>query len=199
MSSNKYLYMTTIRNPLNRIISHLHHELCIRTVESAREYMAHHHCDVDIVSATLSDIILSDCFNKTLGFIASNYYINMFTGCKIRRMCDSSSLQEAIRKLDAMSVIVKTDTSVEYIKYSKLLDLKFSMGYRPSYRSGTHIDSDATKMLGGNHTAMQRLLAMNELDMEFYEVASRKAVENFEKDRDALVQMGKFSSLYKGG
>ena len=119
-NTESILYMTTIRNPYDRIISHLHHELCIRrNKETAIAFINSFQCDFDIRRATLADIILSNCFNKTLQHITSNFYLRMFTNC-FGSECTQEHLAEAIAKLNIMSVVMITDTQEEFMKYEPL-------------------------------------------------------------------------------
>lgn len=115
LTSNRIVYFTTIRNPYDRIISHVHHELCERKEIEAIQLMEHYHCSVNISEATLADIILDPCFANNMKSMFSNYYLSVLTNC-IGDECTEVSLKEAIEKLDIMSVIMITDTPEDYAK-----------------------------------------------------------------------------------
>ena len=126
VSNNKYIYLTTIRNPIDRVISHIHHGVCtVRTVENSQQFLHNGNCSIaDIRVMTLSDLILDPCFEKELLWLSSNYYISMFTGCTVNRkkisgvgqenVCSRRHLLLAQSKLHYFSVIMMTDTSEEY-------------------------------------------------------------------------------------
>jgi hypothetical protein len=118
LTNTQILYMTTIRHPYDRIISHLHHEFCNRKEAEAIEVAKRFECDFDIRKATLSEIILSNCFNGTMQQLTSNFYLRMFTNC-ITKECTEEHLKEAIEKLNLMSVVMITDTPELYAKYSQ--------------------------------------------------------------------------------
>jgi hypothetical protein len=133
LTNTQMLYMTTIRNPYDRIISHLHHEFCERKEESAIELMKSFHCEFDIRKVTLAEIILSNCFNETLQYFTVNFYLRMFTNC-VGSQCTEEHLHEAIEKLNVMSVVMITDTPEEYAKYDDLLyHLHLSSLSHPSF------------------------------------------------------------------
>jgi hypothetical protein len=116
LTNTQMLYMTTIRHPYDRIISHLHHEFCNRKEADAIERIKQFDCNFDIRTATLPEIILSNCFNGTMEQMTSNYYLRMFTNC-IASKCTEEHLQKAIEKLNIMSVVMITDTPELYAKY----------------------------------------------------------------------------------
>jgi hypothetical protein len=114
LSRNDYLYMTTIRDPYDRIVSHLHHEFCLNTFTFAKEGMARRNCSIDIGSASLSDIILSECFDTPAFWqVNSNFYHRMFADCS-GRVCTERHSELAKAALNLMSVIILTNTPEEY-------------------------------------------------------------------------------------
>jgi hypothetical protein len=126
MSNDKYIYITTIRNPVDRVISHIHHGICtIRTLEKAQLFLHNGNCSIrNIEEMTLSDLILDNCFEKGLLWLSSNYYVSMFTGCIVNRkkldaaghgdVCSRRHLLLAQRQLHLFSVIMITDTVEDY-------------------------------------------------------------------------------------
>lgn len=117
ISSNQIIYFTTIRNPYDRIISHLHHEFCERKRIDAIDLTKNRYqCDFDITTVTLTDIILSDCFNTTLKYFTSNFYLKILTDCHDYN-CNLQHLEEAKDKLHLMTVVMITDTSADFNKY----------------------------------------------------------------------------------
>jgi hypothetical protein len=128
LTSSSIIYMTTIRHPYDRIISHLHHEICERSEADSIQFMKSQHCDgIDITTASLAEIILNPCFNSTLSYLSSNFYLKILTGCsESHRPCTEDDLKLAIDRLKIMSVIMITDTPEDYQKYLSLLSRSFS-------------------------------------------------------------------------
>jgi hypothetical protein len=117
LTSGSIIYMTTIRHPYDRIISHLHHEICQRNQVEAQLLMKTHHCDdLNVTTATLADFVLNPCFNASLSSFTSNFYMKKMTGCHNLSPCTEESLKIAIKKLEIMSVIMVTDTPEDYEK-----------------------------------------------------------------------------------
>ena len=129
ISNDKYIYITTFRNPIDRVISHLHHGICtVRSLENAQKFLHNGNCSIDnIEDMTLSDLILDPCFDKELLWLSSNYYVSMFTGCIINRkkmstdgytnVCSRKHLSIAQNMLHYFSVIMITDTFEEFGRY----------------------------------------------------------------------------------
>lgn len=126
ISNDKYIYITTLRHPIDRVISHLHHGICvIRTLENAQKFLHNGNCSIqNIKDMTLSDLILDKCFDKELLWLSSNYYVSMFTGCINNRkkistgvledVCSRRHLKIAQNKLHYFSVIMITDTLKDF-------------------------------------------------------------------------------------
>ena len=120
ISTNRFLHMVTVRHPVDRLISHLHHTMCEGTQEDAELFMKKQNCTTikNVREATLSDIILDPCFHQSnpgLYAITTNFYINMMMNCL--RHCTESDLISAMNKLHFFSVIMITDTPDEYDRY----------------------------------------------------------------------------------
>ena len=126
-SSNKFVYMTTFRNPMDRLVSHLHHEFCYNG-KPMKDRLEHHLCYG--VPETLSDLINNPCFmGSHMRGITTDYYLSMMTGC-VNRMtdengsllppkkntCNETHLKEAKRLLNYFSVILISDHAADFDK-----------------------------------------------------------------------------------
>jgi hypothetical protein len=139
VSNNRFVLMTTIRNPMDRVVSHLHHEICGQrgnTREVIQRRMQSHQCMSP--PGTVSDLIADPCFcGPHMHAITTDYYVAMLTGCA-NRMSDANSstgtstgsddwflppakntcsevhVEEAKRLLNYFSVILITDTREDF-------------------------------------------------------------------------------------
>ena len=115
LSQDNYLYMTTIRDPYDRIVSDLHHTLCLGSLQHAQEVIRNHSCSFNIRTASLTDIVTDKCFQGHFWYVSRNYYLRMFTGCEKER-CNEDSLQLAKDILQVMSVLMITDTPNDFVR-----------------------------------------------------------------------------------
>lgn len=106
----KPLYFTTVRNPADRILSHVHHGFCLPRSNEIRQF-EDIGCKFNRGTDSFADVILSPCFDQ-LGYTA-NFYVRRFGGC-MRQNCTEDNLQQAIDALHAMSVIVITEDFERY-------------------------------------------------------------------------------------
>jgi hypothetical protein len=114
LTRDNYIYMTTVRDPYDRIVSDLHHTFCLGTLDHARTTAQSHKCTFDIQHASLSDIVLSDCFDSHyFWYVTSHLYLRMFSGC-YGRECTVRHLAAAKDKLNVMTVILVTDTREDF-------------------------------------------------------------------------------------
>lgn len=114
LDTNNYLYMTTIRDPYDRLVSHLHHEFCGGTLIHAKAVVERLNCTFDIEKASLTEIVMSDCFDTPrFWHINSNFYLQMFAGC-VGQTCGPSNLEQASAVMQIMSVILLTNSPEEY-------------------------------------------------------------------------------------
>ena len=116
MDLNNLLYMTTIRDPYDRIVSDFHHTLCQGTLEHARDIVRIHNCSYDVETASLTDIVMDSCFDTRMWYMTTNYYVRMFSGCK--RDCNASHVKIATDKLEVMSVILLTNSPEQYDRFA---------------------------------------------------------------------------------
>ena len=87
-TNNRFVFMTTFRNPMDRVVSHLHHEFCGRGGSEQERRMKSHHCLS--TPGTLSDVIADPCFSgQNMKAITTDYYLAMLTGC-VNRMSDGN-------------------------------------------------------------------------------------------------------------
>ena len=129
ITNDKYIYITTIRNPIDRVISHIHHGFCTaRSLEKSNTLLQNANCSSigNIQHMTLSDLIMDRCFENELLWLSSNYYVSMFTGCTVNKkktaaghenVCSRRHLLLAQSKLHYFSVIMITDTFEDYERY----------------------------------------------------------------------------------
>jgi hypothetical protein len=126
-SNTQFVYMTTIRNPMDRVYSHLHHDFCVLpSIEDTQARLTTHGCVNPL--GTFSDLISDSCFdNGPMRYMTTDYYLAMLTGCtnrnNIRRVpsfpppeentCSEDHLEEAKRILNYFSVILISDNSAE--------------------------------------------------------------------------------------
>jgi hypothetical protein len=123
-SNTHFVYMTTIRNPMDRMVSHLHHEFCGMGPLNVERELRSHGCLRP--PGTLSDLISDPCFDRQrMSHITTDYYLAMLTGCANRMSrddhfeppgtdtCSEVHLEEAKRMLNYFSVILISDNSVE--------------------------------------------------------------------------------------
>jgi hypothetical protein len=132
-SNSQFVFMTTIRNPTDRVVSHLHHEFCGQggaySKEEVTDRLLSHLCLSR--PRTLSDLIADPCFSAhPMNSITTDYYLAMFTGCKNRKSdgnhglllspaddkttCSEVHLEEAKRMLNYFSVILISDNSADF-------------------------------------------------------------------------------------
>ena len=152
-SNSRFIYMTTMRNPMDRLVSHLHHEFCGRDGSQMSARLHAHTCYS--APRTLSDLIADPCFgSQHMRSITTDYYLAMLTGCANRlfdgkkylppekNTCNEDHLTEAKKILNYFSVILISDNSADFNKYGELLDLRLSITFKEQYRTGTHANSD---------------------------------------------------------
>ena len=125
ITSDKFVHLVTVRHPVDRLISHLHHTLCENTYEHALQFIKNQNCSTikDVKTATLSDWIIDPCFQKAapgMAGITTDFYVDMFVKC-YHRNCTEADLALALQKLHYFSVIMITDTPEEYDRcYTKI-------------------------------------------------------------------------------
>jgi hypothetical protein len=150
VSNSQYVFMTTLRHPMDRLVSHIHHAFCAPDGPARLQARG---CEgrADI---TLSDLVIDPCFGaRAMRAITTDYYVSMLTGCDSRFFdgkdflspneftCGEVHLEKAKRMLHYFSVIMISDDSIGFDKYATLLDLKFSITFKEQYRTGTHVNS----------------------------------------------------------
>ena len=99
------LYFVTIRDPLDRILSHIHHGMCLQGSSEISEYRDMG-CQFDPITDSFADVILSKCMDKL--YYAKNFYVQQFGGCR-HDSCTEEHLQKAVNVLHLMSAIVITE------------------------------------------------------------------------------------------
>lgn len=99
------VYIITIRDPLDRALSHIHHGLCIPGSNEIKE-MTEMGCDFDAGKHSFADVILNVCFDKL--FYVQNFYVQQLGGCS-HNHCTEQHLQYAIDALNVMSAVVVTE------------------------------------------------------------------------------------------
>mmetsp|Transcript_199 Transcript_199/g.363 ORF Transcript_199/g.363 Transcript_199/m.363 type:complete len:325 (+) Transcript_199:1-975(+) len=183
------LYITTIRNPLDRVLSHLHHSSCYGRMMSQMFY-DYSGCSFHLYNATFSDIIFDPCMVGTnLSEVTSNYYVKMFSGCS-HAYCNHDSLEYAKRMLSIMSAIIITDSQHEFARYSSVLKWKLGMNMGSNTRKGSMKDSNATRFLRDYPDTLKRLEELNSLDMEFYYFAKSLAEKQLLEAESQLKAIG---------
>ena len=141
------LHFTTVRNPLDRIVSHLHHEFCNRkSKQEAIEFFATKNCKVSIENTTLAALIMDPCFSeRSIASFTSNFYIKRFSNCS--ESVTEACLEMAKSMLDSMSAILITDSDASYYRYARILDAKFGLHVSADTRAGTRRASNAKQAL----------------------------------------------------
>jgi hypothetical protein len=99
------LYFVTIREPLDRILSHVHHGLCLHGSSELIE-MRKMGCPFDPLKDTFTDVILDKCLENM--YYVKNFYVQQFGDCR-HDTCTEEHLQKAINVLHLMSAIVITE------------------------------------------------------------------------------------------
>lgn len=196
--NNKFLYITTVRHPVDRLISHLHHTLCQSTPDRGNFLLARANCTTikDIRKMKLSELILDPCFQKLPGFyrVTTDFYINMFMKCELS--CTMLDLKNAMKMLHYFSAIVVSDSTEEFDRYASLLDLKFSMKFDKSFRKGTQHHSHRDlffQSVKHNLPEIKEILAnATELDMRFYSYAKKLASIQLKEEQAAISRMEQY-------
>lgn len=150
----RFVYMTTMRDPRDRLVSHLHHEFCGLGSSPIQQRLRDRTCAG--APRSLSELLADPCFgSRRMRVITTDYYVSMLTGCANRMFygstyappandtCSEDHLEEAKRMLHYFSVILITDTVADFDTYGELLELTFSIACKRQYRSGTHANSDS--------------------------------------------------------
>lgn len=104
LPADNILYFLTIRNPLDRIISHLHHEVCENVYEK-KPIRTAKNCTLDWSDMDVRQILTNKCLRK-VGFfyMYNNFLMKYFSPC--RGGCDSIDLAVAQSALEVFSAIV---------------------------------------------------------------------------------------------
>lgn len=105
------LYFATIRDPLDRILSHLHHGLCVRGSNELNE-IRQKGCEFDPDKHSFADVILGPCFENL--HYTNNFYVQQFGGCSYGN-CVEAHLLRAIDGLRVMSALVITEDFDRYV------------------------------------------------------------------------------------
>lgn len=189
-SNDRFVYLTTIRNPLDRLVSHIHHEFCGGD-SNAKKSQLHladklhrHNCLPHSHDMTLSEFIADPCFlSPWIRAMTTDFYLAMLTGCRPRayngthftstnntKTCNRDHLEEAKKLLHYFSVIMISDKPEEFERYGEFLDLQFSITFDQHYRAGTHAHSDhlVSKIIEHNSSSREVLMALTSFDMELY-------------------------------
>lgn len=131
-----YLYMTTVRDPFDRIVSHLHMDMCDVTYKQALRFVKASNCHFDPRNATFDDVVMSDCFMTNLTGITSNFYLFHFSGCRYPN-CNERDLKLAKNRLEAMSVVMITDTRQQFDRYTSGGSPYFALSHLVIFFFGT--------------------------------------------------------------
>mmetsp|Transcript_15954 Transcript_15954/g.26735 ORF Transcript_15954/g.26735 Transcript_15954/m.26735 type:complete len:287 (+) Transcript_15954:127-987(+) len=127
--STNFVFMTTIRHPMDRLVSHLHHEFCQYNEDFARKTLRSFGCLAPY--GTFSSLLHDPCMkSQRISEITTDFYLAMLTGCTNRvfsiggensitekNVCSESHLHQAKRVLHLFSVIMISDNSMEMDRY----------------------------------------------------------------------------------
>lgn len=107
---NNVLYFTSIRNPLDRILSHLNHGYC-EAVFHSKKVAEFHPCPINLRKISIDELLLDPCVQDNVVSELSNFYINRFTHCTPN--CTMMDVMHSLAKLEIMSSIVVFGTEEE--------------------------------------------------------------------------------------
>ena len=99
------LYFATIRDPLDRVLSHIHHGFCIRGSNEILEF-TQMGCTFNADEHSFADVILSPCFEKM--YYVNNFYVQQFGDCSYDS-CSEEHLKGAVDALNILSAIIITE------------------------------------------------------------------------------------------
>jgi len=182
MKPGLFTYMTCLRDPLDRVLSHYKYVQIWWPEFLKHKNWKHRPANkqfpwksfVDFLNDNNRDLTETgeaenrDEFHHTIypnTFGYSNFQTHMLTACG--RACDSQSLALAKERLDYFSVIV----IVEEWHLSGALLRKYGWQGVENYHSKKHQDthSSARKVLANHPKELAFLIAQNELDLSLYE------------------------------
>lgn len=113
LHADNVLYFTTVRNPLDRIISHLHHETCAKLESGIHDIPEAGNCSVDWKHISAGQLITDECLRNASMFSSiSNLVHHYFAGCEDK--CTAVDLVMAEARLEILSAIVVLSTHDEY-------------------------------------------------------------------------------------
>mmetsp|Transcript_19777 Transcript_19777/g.28450 ORF Transcript_19777/g.28450 Transcript_19777/m.28450 type:complete len:325 (+) Transcript_19777:99-1073(+) len=188
LSYEKILYIMTVRDPIERLFSTFHHNFKSKNSNKRHIYekqVTQANCGETLPHVSFEDFVMNPCFERLSAL--NNYYLNMLTGCGLK--CDKRNVQQAVDKLELISVIIVLDENLD--RYMRYMEYKLGMCYSAQHRSGSHHSADISYR-SSNETVKERLYKINALDIKFYNLlvvhAERQLTENKEYAR--------FSKIY---
>ena len=108
-ASAKTIYVMTMRNPIDRIVSHVNYAFCGKRDSSVEP------CFASRYDKPLAGIVLNDMCMRNSSYydiVYGNFYVSRLTGCG--RDCTEVHLHEAIRFFDLLSFLIISDTEELY-------------------------------------------------------------------------------------
>lgn len=153
-------FVITVRNPLDRVLSHFRHEKASPK-------------DTPLRRMSFKDFV------RDPGFVhwRDNFYVRLVGGCGWEPTCSAAHLDSAVQALSFFSAVLITDSKETYSVGSRLV-LARRLGWASAdvssaaVRKGTHVDSRAGAELAGDPFAWARLSALNALDLHFHAAAT---------------------------
>uniref|UniRef100_A0A7S2RMP1 Sulfotransferase n=2 Tax=Rhizochromulina marina TaxID=1034831 RepID=A0A7S2RMP1_9STRA len=163
------IYVITVRNPLDRVLSHFRH----------------HRKDKKLTNYSFPEFV----FKEPLEFWAMNWFTQLLGNCYSGQRCSEAHLQRAIGNLEYFSLVLITDSSLEYRLGAEMLGAR--LGWRQtnpnSQRRGTRVQSRAATELQSHPEAYLRLLQLNHLDVAFYDAAKVQPRASLEEQPTGMV------------
>ena len=112
-TSTNTIYVMTMRNPIDRIVSHVNYVFCGKKDSFVEP------CFAARYNKSLAEIVENDmCMRNTSYFdiVYGNFYVERLTGCG--RKCTEVHLHEAMRFFDLLSFLIISDSEELYERFN---------------------------------------------------------------------------------
>mmetsp|Transcript_44722 Transcript_44722/g.87953 ORF Transcript_44722/g.87953 Transcript_44722/m.87953 type:complete len:377 (+) Transcript_44722:2-1132(+) len=153
------LYVITVRNPLDRVLSHFRHERASPKATPLR-------------SLSFRTFVNQTEFVHWKG----DFYVRLLGGCGWTIRCEHDPhLNTALKALQFFSAVLITDDPITFSVGARVV-LAHKLGWDPAkvdtdgpdHRKGTRVDSRASVELAADPPAFARLAELNRLDLSFH-------------------------------
>lgn len=174
-----FVFITSIRNPIERIKSSLRHDA---KFESCREETMTPEQTASCLSRYLGKETILETCQEWIYVCFSNYFVRMFSGMELEYTNDKDMIHRAKRNFHRFSCVIMQEewSRTEHCLGDRLGLYRRSSGAfnvdglrsHPSRVDENHIESNSLKLLSDHD--YETLVSLNQADLEFYEWAKEQ-------------------------